>query len=83
VYLDSVRLATRLWILNHAPLSHPGQFADPELRRFNLVAIDVPGHGATLGYIGDHYTPKDTAEDFKRVLVSLRLTIGILFRGLC
>ncbi|KAH6909419.1 Alpha/Beta hydrolase protein [Coprinopsis sp. MPI-PUGE-AT-0042] len=56
------------------------QFADPEIRRFNLLAIDVPGHGATLGFVGDQkYTPKETAQDFKCVMDALKLPPVHLF----
>ncbi|KAH6909421.1 Alpha/Beta hydrolase protein [Coprinopsis sp. MPI-PUGE-AT-0042] len=56
------------------------QFADPELRRFNLVAIDLLGQGATLGFIGgQRYTPTETAQDFKCVMDALGLPPSHVF----
>ncbi|KAH6905336.1 Alpha/Beta hydrolase protein [Coprinopsis sp. MPI-PUGE-AT-0042] len=45
-----------------------------------FLAIDVPGHGATLGFVGDQkYTPKETAQDFKCVMDALKLPPVHLF----
>ncbi|EAU82912.1 hypothetical protein CC1G_05534 [Coprinopsis cinerea okayama7 len=50
------------------------QYEDPELRQFNLVAVDNLGHGSTRGLIGDQrYTPTETAQDLKCVMDALGL----------
>ncbi|TFK28530.1 alpha/beta-hydrolase [Coprinopsis marcescibilis] len=50
------------------------QFADPQLRRFNLVVVDNLGNGATRGFIGDQlYTPYESALDWKCVMDALDL----------
>lgn len=50
------------------------QFADRELRQFNLLAVDLLAHGATKGRVPDSvYTPKETADDLIQVLDALNL----------
>ncbi|TFK28528.1 alpha/beta-hydrolase [Coprinopsis marcescibilis] len=50
------------------------QFSDPQLRRFNLVAVDLLGNGSTRGFVGtDRYTPAETAVDLKLVIDALGL----------
>jgi pimeloyl-ACP methyl ester carboxylesterase len=49
---------------------HTGQFADPQLRRFNLIAVDSRCHGATTGRVNDDYGCIDTADDIAKFMVS-------------
>ncbi|TFK39242.1 Alpha/Beta hydrolase protein [Crucibulum laeve] len=50
------------------------QFADPELRRFNLIAIDMRTFGETRGMIGKgRYTPTESAEDVYLFMEALKL----------
>ncbi|TEB29980.1 alpha/beta-hydrolase [Coprinellus micaceus] len=59
--------------LSHCPVFE-SQFTDPELRQFNLLAVDLLGSGATKGAIGDRrYTPEETAADLQRVLDALNM----------
>ncbi|KIK68482.1 hypothetical protein GYMLUDRAFT_154015 [Collybiopsis luxurians FD-317 M1] len=39
------------------------QFNDPNLRRFNLVALDLRSHGSTEGDVPDDYGPQMAAKD--------------------
>ena len=47
---------------------HP-QFADPQLRRFNLVALDSRAHGDTGGIVNSSYGQEDAAEDVVNFMV--------------
>ena len=47
---------------------HP-QFADPQLRRFNLVALDFRAHGETSGAVSSSYGQEDAAEDVVKFMV--------------
>jgi len=48
------------------------QFADPSLRRFNLVAVDLLCYGDTTGLVPDDYDQKMAAADIVRFMVSVR-----------
>lgn len=59
-----------------------GQFTDPHIRQFNLIAIDNLGNGSTKGTIGDQrYTPKEVAEDLHCVLVSSKILCILFLNG--
>ena len=47
---------------------HP-QFADPQLRRFNLVALDFRAHGDTGGVVNSSYGQEAAAEDALKFMV--------------
>ncbi|KAF9450235.1 alpha/beta-hydrolase [Macrolepiota fuliginosa MF-IS2] len=50
------------------------QFADPQLRQFNLVTFEMRGYGETRGEIGDAvYTPKESMDDIWGVIEALAL----------
>ena len=52
------------------PLHFSGQFADKNLRQFNLIGIDMRGSGATEGVIGETtFTPTDSAADVEQIMV--------------
>ncbi|KAF8191136.1 Alpha/Beta hydrolase protein [Pholiota molesta] len=56
------------------------QFADKNLRQFNLIAIDMRGHGETKGTIGDALlTPAETAADVDLIMEKLNLPPCHLF----
>jgi len=47
-----------------------GQFADRNLRQFNLIGIDMRGFGDTEGVIGEAmFTPTDSAADVEQIMV--------------
>ena len=46
------------------------QFADPSLRRFNLVAVDLLCHGDTTGLVPNDYDQKMAAADIVAFMVS-------------
>jgi len=46
------------------------QFSDPQLRRFNLIAVDARGHGDTTGEIGEYYDQVEAAEDVVKFMAS-------------
>jgi len=45
------------------------QFADPNLRRFNLIALDFRCHGLSIGRVPETYREADAAEDVFRFMV--------------
>ncbi|KAJ7118676.1 Alpha/Beta hydrolase protein [Mycena crocata] len=49
------------------------QFADPNLRRFNLVALDLRGHGETSGKVSASYGREEAAADIVKFMDALRL----------
>ncbi|KAJ7150140.1 Alpha/Beta hydrolase protein [Mycena crocata] len=49
------------------------QFADPNLRRFNLVALDLRGHGETSGKVGTSYGREEAAADIVKFMDALHL----------
>ncbi|KAF8162449.1 Alpha/Beta hydrolase protein [Mycena galopus ATCC 62051] len=49
------------------------QFADPNLRRFNLVAIDLRSHGETSGKVGAEYGREQAADDIKEFMKVMHL----------
>ncbi|KAJ7196574.1 Alpha/Beta hydrolase protein [Mycena pura] len=49
------------------------QFSDPNLRRFNLVALDLRGHGETTGKINATYGREEAAADVVKFMEALRL----------
>ncbi|KIY47876.1 alpha/beta-hydrolase [Fistulina hepatica ATCC 64428] len=51
---------------------HP-QFADPQLRRFNLIALDQRGHGETTGKMVDKHTSVEAADDLAKFMEVLKL----------
>ncbi|KAF7349769.1 Alpha/beta hydrolase [Mycena sanguinolenta] len=52
---------------------HP-MFEDPRLRRFNLVAMDLRGHGGTTAKVEDTFTTEIAAEDFLALLDALEIS---------
>ena len=51
-----------------------GQFADRNLRQFNLIGIDMRGFGDTEGVIGEAtFTPTDSAADVEQIMVCDKL----------
>ncbi|KAF7292149.1 AB hydrolase-1 domain-containing protein [Mycena indigotica] len=52
---------------------HP-QFADRELRRFNLVAVDLRFHGKTVGRAGEGYGREVAARDVGLFMQSLSIS---------
>ncbi|KAJ6480742.1 Alpha/Beta hydrolase protein [Mycena vitilis] len=55
------------------------QFADRELRRFNLIALDLRCHGQTLGKAGKGYGPKVAAGDVALFMSTLQIPRYHLF----
>jgi len=52
------------------PLHWSGQFADKNLRQFNLIGIDMRGSGDTEGVIGEAiFTPTESAADIEQIMV--------------
>ncbi|KAK0458841.1 alpha/beta-hydrolase [Desarmillaria tabescens] len=49
------------------------QFGDRTLRKFNLVAMDLRGHGETGGSAPKHYGQDDAAADIVKFMEALRL----------
>ncbi|KAJ6571003.1 Alpha/Beta hydrolase protein [Mycena vulgaris] len=49
------------------------QFADPNLRRFNLVALDLRSHGETSGTVPISYGREDAAADVVKFMEALHL----------
>ncbi|KAJ7068556.1 Alpha/Beta hydrolase protein [Mycena amicta] len=64
IFLHPVYIATELFEL---------QFADPNLRRFNLVALDLRAHGETSGKVGGSYGREEAAADIVKFMEALRL----------
>jgi hypothetical protein len=54
--------------------SFAAQFQDPSLRRFNLIALDLRGHGETGGLAGPEYDQEDSANDVLKFMVGLNFT---------
>ncbi|KAJ7193481.1 Alpha/Beta hydrolase protein [Mycena pura] len=57
---------------------HP-QFADRELRRFNLVALDLRCHGRTVGPVGPGYDREVAARDVHQFMEALQIPQYHLF----
>lgn len=51
-------------------LCYLAQFSDPQLRRFNLIAIDSRGHGETSGSVASYWRRADAADDVAAFMVS-------------
>ncbi|KIM42221.1 hypothetical protein M413DRAFT_444668 [Hebeloma cylindrosporum] len=50
------------------------QFADRNLRQFNLIGIDMRGFGDTKGVIGEAtFTPADSAADVEQIMAQLQI----------
>ncbi|KAF7360185.1 AB hydrolase-1 domain-containing protein [Mycena venus] len=49
------------------------QFADPSLRRFNLIAFDLRSHGETSGKVGATYGREEAAADVMKFMEALHL----------
>ncbi|KAJ7032002.1 Alpha/Beta hydrolase protein [Mycena alexandri] len=49
------------------------QFADPNLRRFNLVALDLRSHGETTGKVGATYGREEAAADVAKFMDAMHL----------
>nr|GAT46118.1 predicted protein [Mycena chlorophos] len=64
IFLHPVYIASELFEL---------QFADPNLRRFNLVALDLRSHGETSGKVGPTYGREEAAADVVKFMEALRL----------
>ncbi len=55
-------------------LARAVQFCDANLRRFNLIAVDMRGYGETIGTIGDaQFTPSESAADVDQIMVCSQL----------
>ncbi|KAJ7617345.1 Alpha/Beta hydrolase protein [Roridomyces roridus] len=57
-------------------LSHPvfhHQFADPALRRFNLIGLDLRRHGDSVGNVKDTYSAVEAVDDVVKFMEALRL----------
>ncbi|KAH7101555.1 alpha/beta-hydrolase [Auriculariales sp. MPI-PUGE-AT-0066] len=55
------------------------QYSDPEIRRFNLVAVDLLGHGYTEGPVSSTYDGKEAAEGVAAFMDTLQLPACIVF----
>ncbi|KAF7326012.1 AB hydrolase-1 domain-containing protein [Mycena kentingensis (nom. inval.)] len=64
IFLHPVYIASDLFEL---------QFADPNLRRFNLIALDLRSHGETSGKVGATYGREEAAADVAKFMEALRL----------
>ncbi|CAK5267146.1 unnamed protein product [Mycena citricolor] len=53
--------------------SFDAQYRDPRLRRFNLIALDLRGHGDTVGDAKETYGVEEAADDVAQFLEALRL----------
>lgn len=62
---------------NGAHIFHP-QFDDRELRRFNLIALDLRIHGITEGAISGGYGQKDAAADVANFMEAIGLERAVL-----
>ncbi|KAJ6506902.1 Alpha/Beta hydrolase protein [Mycena sanguinolenta] len=65
-------------LLIHPPyvlsaMFHP-MFEDPRLRRFNLVAMDLRGHGGTTAKVEDTFTTEVAAHDFLALMDALEIS---------
>ncbi|KAH7092871.1 alpha/beta-hydrolase [Auriculariales sp. MPI-PUGE-AT-0066] len=49
------------------------QFAHPQFRRFNLIAVDSPGHGWTQGDVPETYSQEDAAAGIAAFMDALEL----------
>ncbi|KAL1702671.1 Alpha/Beta hydrolase protein [Schizophyllum commune] len=49
------------------------QFADPQLRKFNLIVMETRGHGDTSGKVGKTFSRVEAADDVKKFMDALRL----------
>ncbi|KAJ7269641.1 Alpha/Beta hydrolase protein [Mycena rebaudengoi] len=49
------------------------QLADPILRRFNIVTLDLRSHGETSGKVGPTYGREEAADDLLKFMEALRL----------
>ena len=47
----------------------PEQFADPQLRKFNLIVMETRGHGDTSGKVGKTFSRVEAADDVKKFMV--------------
>ena len=50
------------------------QFSDPNMRRFNLVALDARLHGKTVGDVPEGFRRPEAAEDVYYFMVCRHLT---------
>ncbi|KAJ6461910.1 Alpha/Beta hydrolase protein [Mycena vitilis] len=60
-------------------ISYHSQFADRELRRFNLIALDLRCHGETVGRAGKDYGPEVAARDVALFMSTLNIPRYHLF----
>ncbi|KAJ7606346.1 Alpha/Beta hydrolase protein [Mycena polygramma] len=60
-------------------ISYHLQFADRELRRFDLIALDLRCHGETVGRAGKGYGPKVAARDGALFMSTLNIPRYHLF----
>ncbi|KAH7096403.1 Alpha/Beta hydrolase protein [Auriculariales sp. MPI-PUGE-AT-0066] len=55
------------------------QFADPCLRRFNMITVDYVNRGGTRGSVPDEYSFQDVARDVATFMDALRLPPVIVY----
>jgi len=62
------------FLISCSPLArYSAQFNDPQLRRFNLVALDLRGYGRTGGTVPEGYNQEMAADDVVQFMVGHNL----------
>ncbi|KAJ7598906.1 Alpha/Beta hydrolase protein [Mycena floridula] len=74
--LPTILFLHPVWIGEH--IFHP-QFCDPQLRKFNLVSLDLRAHGETNGPITKKYAQQEAAEDVAKFMESIKLPSCFIF----
>ena len=85
LFLHPVYLASEVFhgelvseaFMKYSLTTSSAQFKDPQLRSFNLVSLDLRGHGETGGPTGPRYTEDEACDDVYSFIVrdqSLRHT---------
>lgn len=69
LFIHPVYIASDIW---------QPQFGDAQLRRFNLVALDLRVHGETGGKVTSSYRQDDAAEDIVKFMDALKIPSAYL-----